>query len=82
MPYYKKIEDLLLAESPEQYGSSKSKAYKRLYTTGNSINGKAFPNPKSYVIRIGYEEQDMSDLPPGTYWWQDENGKVQKIIKE
>ncbi len=82
MPYYKKIEELQIAESPEQYGNSKPKTFKRLYTTGNSINGKVFSNPKSYVIRIGYEEQDMSGLPPGTYWWQDANGKVQKIIKE
>ncbi len=82
MPYRKKFEDLLLAESPEEYGSSKPKTFKRLYTTGNSITNKFFANPKSYVIRIGYEEQDMLDLPPGTYWWQDKDGKVQKLIKK
>ncbi len=82
MPYYKKIDELLLSENPEQYGDFKKKTYRRLYTTGNTINGKISANPKSYLIRIGYEEQDLQGLPPGTYWWQDEMGKVKKIIKE
>lgn len=70
-----------LAEAHEPYNKKDTgKMYKRLYSTGSTSNNEGFS--QSYLIRKGYEETDMQEIPAGNYWWQDENGKVKKIEKK
>lgn len=72
-----------VAEDEEAYRKERSPiSFRKVYCTGTPTNNKEESNSQSYLIRIGYEEIDLQGLPAGNYWWQDDEGNVQKIIKE
>ena len=57
------------------------KSYRKIYSysgTGDSRPGTG----AMYIIRKDFEKQDLNALPTGTYWWLNEEGKVEKFEKE
>lgn len=76
-----RVQDFSERKDPSPQAGKGAYRYKKLYSTNLFSLNQNDSISQSFLIREAYEAVDMQMLPAGTYWWQDEEGIVQKIDK-
>ncbi len=68
--------------NPTLISGNKPAAFKKLYSYTTEIKDAISMLGSTFIIRNDFEEQDLTALPVGIYWWQNADGKVEKFEKK